>query len=123
MMVTIGATLAGAPGCGSCSRHDDNRLEVYVDALIAESGTLSDDARAALVAHGRSSIVILETGLYRAEADGRRRIARTLTDIGHPDVVAILAHLAEHDPDESVREVAARGIARLDASLEQEPTP
>lgn len=103
-------------GCGPCARQDDNRLEVYVDALIAESGSLSDEAGSALAARGRESIVILETGLYRAQPGGRRRIVQTLVEIGHPDVIPILSHVAEHDADEDVRASARRGLDKLTGS-------
>jgi len=102
-------------GCGSCGQNDDNRLEVYVDALIAEPGVLADEAGRALVSRGRDAIVILETGLYRAEPDARRRIIRVLVDIGDRAALPILEHLAAFDADDEVREAARRGLERLNA--------
>ena len=107
---------ATSPGCGSRGQADDNKLEVYVDALIAESGPLADDAANALVAHGRKSIVILETGLYRADPDARRRIVRTLVRIGDRASIPILEHLAELDADADVREAARLGLERLNSA-------
>lgn len=103
-LVSVCLWLAGS----SCRGSDDNKLEVYVDALLAESGALTDDASNALVARGSESIVILEAGLYRASADGRRRILRTLGRIGDPAAQPIYEHLAALDPDEDVRALAAR---------------
>lgn len=102
-------------GCGSCGQEDDNRLEVYVDALIAEPGVLADEAGRALTRRGRDAIVILETGLYRAEPDARRRIIRVLVDIGDRAALPILEHLAAFDADAEVRVAASRGLERLNA--------
>lgn len=105
----------------ACSRSDDNHLEVFVDALIAESDSLADKAHLALVSRGRESIVILETGLYRADPAGRRRIIRALLDIGEPEARPILAHLAEHDADPEVRDAAHRALERLGGRAEAAP--
>ncbi len=109
-----------ACGCGPCGQNDDNKLERYVDALIDDSGSLGDDAMRALEARGREAIVILETGLYRAEPDGRRRIVKTLVRIGHRDAAPILAHLAEHDADNDVRDAASRGLSKLNSKPSEE---
>jgi HEAT repeat protein len=108
LALALAAALAVA-----CVGGDDNRLEVLVDALVAESGTLSTQAQAELVARGRESIVILETGLYRGTPAGRRRIITTLSRIGHADVRPILEHLKAYDPEPEVREHAARALQRL----------
>ncbi|MBT8494336.1 MAG: HEAT repeat domain-containing protein [Deltaproteobacteria bacterium] len=101
-----------------CFGNDDNRLEVLVDALVVESGSLATQAENALVARGRDSIVVLETGLYRATPHGRRRIIRTLARIGHPDARPVLAHLHRYDSDEDVREAAARAMDRMNTGGE-----
>ncbi len=84
-----------------------------VEILLGDSDLAADDAETRLIARGRRAIVLLESGLYQAEAQGRMRIVRTLERIGNPEAAPILRHLAEHDPDDGVRAAAARGLSEL----------
>lgn len=84
-----------------------------MDLLISTDETESRAAEEALVAHGAGAVAVVETGLYNAEAPGRRRVIRVLVRIGDPAALPILEHLARFDPDRSVREAARRGAARL----------
>ena len=86
-----------------------------VELLVGESASLADAAQARLVARGRAAIVILESGLYQAEAPGRRRIVATLVSIGNPEALPILRHLAANDPDGAVRADAEAGLTSLAA--------
>jgi len=107
-------TLVG--GCGPCASESDNELEVLVDALVGAESGLSDEAGVALVGHGHRAIVILETGLYRADVPGRVRIARVLGKIGHSDAAPLLLHMAERDPSEEVRSEARGALEHLNVS-------
>jgi len=103
----------------SCAPHacddSDDAMARDVEILLGESTTASESAHARLVSRGRAAIVMLESGLYQAEPLGRRRIVRALVEIGHPDAIPILRHLARTDPDEAVRADAAEGLTALGA--------
>lgn len=84
-----------------------------VEILLGDSEAAADDAERRLVERGRPAILLLESGLYQAEAPGRTRIIRALEGIGNPEAAPILRHLAEHDPDEGVRAAAKQGLSAL----------
>ena len=109
------AALVALPACAAdaCSDRGERRLARLVELAIAEPGPTADAAEQALVAAGRSAILYVETGLYDAEPDGRRRLVRILSRIGDREGRAILTHLAEHDPDPDVRADAADGARAL----------
>ncbi len=109
------AALVALPACAAdaCSDRGERRLARLVELVIDEPGPTADAAEEALVAAGPAAILYLETGLYDAEPDGRRRLARILARIGDREGQPILAHLARHDPDPDVRAEAAAGARAL----------
>lgn len=96
----------------ACDDTDDD-LARDVEILLGESDRAADGAEARLIAQGRPAIVMLESGLYQAEPRGRLRIVQVLAAIGNPEAAPILRHLAEHDPDDGVRQAAAEGLSAL----------
>lgn len=84
-----------------------------LEIVIRDDGPLASMASDRLVSRGPTSIVILETGLYRAEAPARIRIIRALEAIGSAEAVPILEHLSRRDPDNDVRARARRGLSTL----------
>jgi hypothetical protein len=105
----------GAAGCAppACSDREDQRLARDVELVATSDGRPGRDAAERLARAGRRAVPILETGLYGAEPDGRRRIVRALVATGSPEVRPILEHLSRHDSDEGVREAARAGLASL----------
>jgi HEAT repeat protein len=91
-------------GCGGS---DDATITHEVEVLIGEPGAAANAAERALVDRGSEAILFLETGLWRADAPGRKRILRTLERIGDPEALPIAEHVAARDPDPLVRERAA----------------
>jgi len=114
-LAALAAAAAVHQGCvaEACSDRDERRLARLVELVIAEPGPTADAAEQALVAAGPTAILYLETGLYDAEAAGRRRLVAVLTRIGDPAARPILAHLARRDPDPDVRGEAAAGARSL----------
>jgi hypothetical protein len=102
-------------GCApaACDAQDEKMIAREVEILIGEAGSGAREAESRLVARGAQAIAILETGLYQADALGRQRIVKTLEKIGDPEVVAVLEHLAERDPDADVRDRAKLALSRL----------
>jgi HEAT repeat protein len=80
-----------------------------VDLVAHGEGRPAKDAGDRLAAAGRSAVAMIETGLYAAEPEGRARLVRVLVRTGSDEALPILEHLAKHDPDPTVRELAARG--------------
>ena len=124
------AALVALPACAAdaCSERAERRLARLVELAIDEPGPTADAAEEALVAAGPAAILYLETGLYGAEPDGRRRVARILARIGDREGQPILVHLARHDPDADVRAEAAAGAralpgARADRSPAEDGSP
>jgi HEAT repeat protein len=118
------AALVALPACAAdaCSERGERRLARLVELVIDEPGPTADAAEEALVAAGPAAILYLETGLYDAEPDGRRRLARILARIGDREGQPILVHLARHDPDPDVRAEAAAGArALLGAGADRSP--
>jgi len=117
---SIGCALLTLVGCAppACSDAADRRLLAEVKLVAEDDGPLAEAASRRLVREGRAAIAPLETGLYffSAEAQGRRRIIKTLAAIGDPEARPILAHLAERDPDPDVRAAAAAGLGALTPS-------
>jgi HEAT repeat protein len=109
------AAFVALPACAAdaCSERGERRLARLVELAIDEPGPTADAAEEALVAAGPAAILYLETGLYGAEPDGRRRVARILARIGDREGQPILIHLARHDPDADVRAEAAAGAGAL----------
>ena len=105
-------TMSCAPR--ACDDSDDVMAR-DVEILLSESTKASESAHQRLVSRGRAAIVMLESGLYQAEPLGRRRIVRALVEIGNPEVVPILRHLAQKDTDEAVRADAREGLTALGA--------
>ncbi|HKE13408.1 MAG TPA: HEAT repeat domain-containing protein [Kofleriaceae bacterium] len=112
---TAAAALAALPACAAdaCSDRHERRLTRLVELAVGEPGPTADAAEDALVAAGRAAILHVETGLYDAEPDGRRRLVQVLTRIGDREGRPILAYLAAHDPDPDVRADAAAGVRAL----------
>ncbi len=110
--------LFAATGCSpdACVSGDDRAIEREVEVLVRESGELASSARRSLAARGFEAIAIVETGLYRANAEGRVRVVKTLIDIAHPEVIPILQHLSQSDPSDQVRSFAAQGVIELSTS-------
>jgi hypothetical protein len=115
------AALLAACAPRACS-DDDDRMAADVDRLLAGTDTVAAAAEQRLVAHGRAAIVILESGLYTADAAGRRRIVRTLGRLGDREAAPILEHLAARDPDPTVKDAAHAALTRLGVAPSQ-PTP
>jgi HEAT repeat protein len=107
--------LALSTGCAPAACQDDEERQVVreVEFLVGEQGPSADAAEERLIARGGEALLFLEAGLYEAEAPGRRRIAKVLTAIGDPAALPVLEHLAVKDPDSSVRDAAAKGVASL----------
>lgn len=104
-----------AAGCAppACSDAEERTILSEVKALVEQDGPAAEKAADQLVARGRRSIALIETGLYAAEAPARLRIIRTLARIGSKEAAPILSHLAKHDSDPEVRDAAQRAIASL----------
>ena len=98
----------------ACNDADD-RILAEVDVLVGESGSASRRAMLRLVARGPEAIAMLETGLARTNATGRRRIVRALVQIAGPESRAVLSHLGKRDPDPQVREAATTALDTLAA--------
>jgi HEAT repeat protein len=81
-----------------------------VERLVGSDGRISRDASERLAAAGRRAVALLETGLYDAEPEARRRIVKTLAATRSPEAIPILEHLARHDPDPSVRDAARAAL-------------
>jgi hypothetical protein len=107
-------------GCAppACSDAAERRLSRDVQVLaVDDDGAVADAARKRLVAAGHDAIVHLEIGLYAqgSDAGARRRIVRTLGELGHPDGLPILDHVAVRDQDPAVREAAVAAAAAIRA--------
>lgn len=100
-----------------CAGGDDRMIEREVEALIGEPGAAADAAESALVERGHGAILFLETGLWRADPRGRRRIVRVLESIGDPAALPIVAILARRDADPEVRARAERARRKLEDLL------
>jgi hypothetical protein len=97
----------------ACQDGPDRKLQHDVELLVKDDGPIGQAAAARLIAGGRDSIPVLETGLYGAEPPARLRIVRTLRDLRSPEARPILDHLAEHDADPDVREAARTAALAL----------
>lgn len=90
----------------ACSDGGERAMRKDVQLLVQDDGALAEAARSRLVARGQEAVLVLETGLYAANAPARRRIVRALAEIGSAEALPILAHLAVRDPDPDVRQAA-----------------
>lgn len=97
----------------ACNEESERALEREVEVLIGEPGPAVAEAKTRLLARGTSAIALLETGLYQADENGRRRIVETLKELGDPEVLPILRHLARRDVDPEVRQSASAALAAL----------
>lgn len=98
------------PACAppACSDHEDQAMLRDVETVATTDGRPARAAGDRLAAAGRRAIPLIETGLYTAEPDGRRRLVRVLERSGSDEALPILRHLAKHDPDPDVRDLAAK---------------
>lgn len=115
LAVALAASLAACTP-RACDHADRRALASEVEFLVAGDGPVAAEAERRLIARGESAIAVLETGLYSADAAGRRRVIRVLAAIGAPETAPILEHLAGRDPDPTVRAAAAEALARLGRS-------
>jgi HEAT repeat protein len=107
--------ILGLGGCAppACSDGGERVMRKDVQLIVEDDGAVAEAARARLVARGREAVLVLETGLYAANAPARRRIVRALAEIGSAEAAPILAHLAAHDPDPDVRQAAENASQSL----------
>ena len=108
--VALGVTACAPP---ACSDAEDRAYLRDVDLVAQQEGRLAADAADRLARAGAVAIPFIETGLYSAEAPGRRRIVRLLAAIGSAEAGPILAHLARRDPDPEVRALAQAAAGQL----------
>lgn len=111
LLIALSALAACTPR--ACDHGDRRALALEVEYLVADDGPTSDEAERRLIARGKGAIAVLETGLYVADAAGRRRVIEVLAAIGDAEATPILAHLAARDPDPGVRDAARRALASL----------
>jgi hypothetical protein len=107
--LSLALAACAPPGCqegGDASARRD------VEILAEHDGPLGDAAAERLVRRGKRAVAVLETGLYNANARGRMRIIRALERADRVEAAPIFRHLARHDPDPEVRDVAQRAAGQ-----------
>jgi HEAT repeat protein len=123
--LSLAVLVLAVGGCGAraCSDADERTVQREVEVLTAEPGGAADAAERRLLRRGAAAIPYLETGLYSAEPNARRRVIRVLVEIGDPAAAPILVHLGRRDPDPEVRAAAVRGELRLLGQPDRAPIP
>jgi hypothetical protein len=113
-VILLATPLAAIIGCTppGCSDTEERRLLGDVRLVAEDDGPLGEAASKRLAKAGTRAIAPLETGLYffSADAEGRRRIVKTLAAIGDPEAAPLFAHLARRDPDPEVRAAAEAAL-------------
>lgn len=102
----------------ACSEEEQD-IGREVEILIGEPGPATKEAERRLLSRGKSSIAILETGLYQADPIGRVRIIKTLAKLDSTEVLPVIRHVAKRDDDALVRETAKAALTKLEASGSQ----
>lgn len=122
---TIAALVADATGSEDFGKRRAAALKLFADhgeyavpALVEKLGNADDDKGqnyAILTLHqiGKSGVFPLIEALGHANELVRRNVAATLAQIGDARAAAALAHCAQHDGKETVREIGKRALASL----------
>jgi len=88
-------------------------VPAYVKKLADPEPSVQLAAFRALVDLGRDAVIPLIVALDSDNAQVREQIANILGRIGHPLVVSSLFFLAQHDPDQGVRQMATKALQKL----------
>jgi HEAT repeat protein len=97
----LSTAAAGSVGCEDTTYRDIGS-EITVLAKRSQDPRV-DGARQRLVAFGRTAIPQIETALHTAQERGRLHLVAALQDIGDPEAIPILRHLAVYDSSADVR--------------------
>ena len=105
LIAATGVALIGLVGACEDTSYKDIGAEITVLARRSQDPRV-DGARKRLVAFGPAAIPQIETALHTAQERGRLHLVAALQDIGDPEAIPVLRHLAVYDSSSEVRAAA-----------------
>jgi hypothetical protein len=111
-LTTTSALAVALLTAGGCEDRSYRDIGGAISVLTRRNDGLVAPATAQLVSFGRRAIPQIEIALHTAPATGRLHLLEALAQIGDPEAVPILRHLAAYDGSADVRAGAEALLGR-----------